>query len=248
MVKQLPILLLAASSAIGLFAQDAPPPPPPDAAPSSANTSTVSGRISQLNYDHEGRLDGFVLSNNTLVQLPRDWAFQLESAARPGEQVKATGWVRPTQSGMQVVDPQMLSVGSRNLSMKQPSRPAPFTGNGVIKQLNYGRQGEVNGFVLQNGTFVKTPAFDGNSPTVIKAGSNIGFSGMAHTSPEGKTVVDAQSITVNGQTIALNTAPPPPPRGPLGPKGRRGTPPPPPDVPAAAPPQPAAPAPPPPAQ
>ena len=154
--------------------------------------------------------------------------------------VNAQGYAATAVSGMQVIDVQTLSVAGHSFSMVQPSPPAPYAGNGVIRRLNYGPQGEIDGFVLQNGLFAKTPPFGASNNSVLKPGASIALSGFAHTTPFGKTVVDVQSITVNGQTIALNTVPPEPP--PAGPGRRPGpgsadAPPPPPAGPPPVPPQ-----------
>jgi hypothetical protein len=232
-IKVLFALFLAAG-AFALFAQ------PPAPAPLTTATSSVTGSISQFNYGPDGRVQGFVVAPNTLVSLPPDWAMQLEFLAKVGDQVRASGFATPAASGMQIMQPQTLSVGGRTLNLAQPSPPAPYAGSGVIRALNYGPQGEVNGFVLQNGIIALTPPMGTSDVSVVKAGASISVSGFARSSPTGRTIVDVQTITANGQTIAMN--PPPAAPGPgRGPRGR-GAPPPPPPPPADA----AAPGPPPP--
>lgn len=233
-MKHLAICTLILGSGLNLLEAQPPPPPPPAAPNALAPVQNTSGSITQLNFGPEGDLDGFVLSNNTLVHIPPDWSARLDGVARAGPQVRVSGYVAPAASGLQVMDAQTLSMDGRNFSAVQPSQPAPFAGSGVIRRLNYGPQGEVNGFVLANGTFAKTPPFGASSDSILKPGSNITFSGFVHASPTGKSVVDVQSITVNGQTIALNAEPSAPigPPRPRGPRGRAAAPPPPPPPPS----------------
>src|SRR5580698_3905525 len=82
-----------------LMAQQPPP------APSTGPTSAVTGSISQFTYGREGRVEGLVVAPNTLVTLPPDWAIQVEMLAKIGNQVRVTGTVTPTASGIQIMDP-----------------------------------------------------------------------------------------------------------------------------------------------
>jgi hypothetical protein len=235
--------LFVAGGACALLGQPPAPAPLPTAA------SAVSGSISQFNYGRDGRVQSFVVTPNTLISLPPDWAMQVELLAKLGDPVRANGYEAPASSGIQIMQPQTLSVAGRTLNMAEPSLPAPYAGTGVIRSLNYGPQGEVNGFVLQSGLIALTPPMGTADVSVVKPGASISVSGFARTTPAGRTVVDVQTITANGQTIAMNPVPPVPggpgPRPGRGP-GRGAPPPPPPPDAAPGPPAPGPPAPPPP--
>jgi hypothetical protein len=232
--------LFVAGGACALLGQ------PPAPAPLPAAASAVSGSISQFNYGPDGRVQSFVVTPNTLISLPPDWAMQVELLTKLGDPVRATGFAAPAASGIQIMQPQTLSVAGRTLNVAEPSLPAPYAGSGVIWSLNYGPQGEVNGFVLQSGIIALTPPMGTGDASVVKPGANISVSGFARTTPTGRTVVDVQTITANGQTIAMNPVPPGPggpgPRPGRGPgpgPGRSGAPPPPPpDAPPPGPPPP----------
>lgn len=234
MLKHMAISLMLTGMELSILsAQPAPPPPPPAAY--SGPTQSLKATISQSNYGPDGEIDGFVCSNGALLRIPPQWASQLESVARPGEAVTIQGYVSTAPSGMQVIEAQSLSIAGHSFSVVPPSQPVPYASKGVIKRLNYGPAGDVNGFVCSNGVFARTPPSGTGSDSVLKPGANIAFSGFEHTTPFGKTVVDVQSITVNGQTIAMNVMPPDPTgpaeRGPRGPRG--AVPPPPPAAPQA---------------
>jgi hypothetical protein len=72
--RMLAIGVLLGASSIGPM-NGQPPPPPPDA--QIGLLTTVSGTISQFNYNPEGRAEGFVVAPNTLVFLPPDWQCKL---------------------------------------------------------------------------------------------------------------------------------------------------------------------------
>ena len=235
MTNRCSLFLISLAFPVLAAAQPPAPPPPPDA-PDSGAQITVSGRITHFNYGPDGRVSGMVVDGNNLVALPPDWAMQVELLAKPGETASITGVVAqgdaaPVGSGMRIVQPQSLRVAGKVFTETLPSSPAPYTGSGVIRQLNYGAQGEVNGFVLQDGIIARTPPFGATDISVVKPGARIAFSGFAAATPSGRTVVEVQSITVNGQTIAMNAAPPPPgpARGPR--RGSRAVPLPPPPAP-----------------
>jgi hypothetical protein len=202
MKKQIFLGLIVCSSAT-LLAQLPPPVPAAGVA-----TNTVAGSISQFTYGPDGRVQGVVVAPNTLISLPPDWAMQVELLAKPGDPLRASGFLSPALSGMQILQPQTITVAGRNLNLAEPSQPVPYAGSGVIRTLNYGPQGEVNGFVLQNGILALTPPIGTSDISVVRPGARISLSGFAHIVPSGRTVVEVQSITANGQTIAMSAMPP----------------------------------------
>lgn len=242
-MKKTLLLSIVGVLSIGLLNAQAPPPPPAPPAQIGA-TTTLSGSITQFNYDPDGRIESVLLSRNTLVNLPPEWSMQMMGIAKPGDPVRVAGAVTQSPSGMQIIEPQTLNIAGKNFNLLQPAEPAPYTGSGVIRQLNYGHNGEVNGFMLRDGILARTPPFAVSDLSVLKPGAGVTIAGFARTAPAGKTVVDVQSIAVNGQTISLNMAP----ARDLGPGGRRGRRPPPGSVAVAPPPPPAGGPPPPPQQ
>src|SRR5580698_715015 len=105
-----------------------------------------------------------------------------------------------------------------------------YSDRGTIKAFNLGLTGETNGLILSDGTAVLLPPETGEQLRAsVKEGSRITFTGISRPAAFNRLVVDAQSITANGQTFTVAVAPPPPPGGPGAP-GIAG-PPPPPDAP-----------------
>jgi hypothetical protein len=103
-----------------------------------------------------------------------------------------------------------------------PQAPAS-TVRGSIRQFNYGPEGEVSGLLLSNGVLVSFPPETGEQiATVAKVKSEVIIAGYQRQSATGKTILDAFTITAEGQTIAV----------PVGPAGPRNAPPPPPPPPS----------------
>jgi hypothetical protein len=172
----------------------------------------VSGTISQLNYGPEMEVASFLVNGNTLVTFPPHVGWALTSTVRPGETVQVTGLASATRTGMQRIDAQTLNVAGKTLALPQPGQFTPYDGSGKVTQLNYNREGDVDGFLLDNGVFAKIPPPAGASlSSVVEVGQHVSVAGYSHQALNGRTVVDVQLI--NGQALAYGLpGPPPPPR------------------------------------
>ncbi|MGI8745107.1 MAG: OB-fold nucleic acid binding domain-containing protein [Bryobacteraceae bacterium] len=128
---------------------------------------------------------------------------------------------------------------------------ATSTRRGTIKSFNTGPNGETN-VILRDGTTVMVPPeFGAQLRSIAKQGSRITVSGVSRPGASGQVIIDAQTVTSNGQTMTVPAPPPPDPNAPPPPLGRRKgprrAPPPPPPAnapPNGAPPPPAGPPPP----
>ncbi|HLH04698.1 MAG TPA: hypothetical protein VKX25_18165 [Bryobacteraceae bacterium] len=212
------------------FSLDAQPkrgrPAPPRPAPSGVY-QTVSGSIAQFNYNRDGLIEGFLLNNNTLVHLPPAAAGFIGSSLRQGDTIEVAGLANSNPSGLTTIAAQHLTdrTSGKTISIPQPGAAAPYSGSGRIQQLNYAADGAVNGFLLDNGTLIEMPPFSAANPSSIRVGGSVSFTGYARSSISGRTVVNAQTLTVNGQSLAL-----------AGPAPRAAVPPPAPAAPPAPPP------------
>lgn len=192
--------------------------------------TTVSGTISQFNYDRDADVEGFLLSNNTVVHLPPRAALRFASLLHSGDTVQVAGFAQASPIGFQQIEAQSLQdrTSGKSFTMPQPGPAAPYSGAGRIQQLNYGPDGAVNGFFLDNGTLANLPPFNASNPTSIRVGASVSYSGYARRAMSDRTVVDVQTLTINGQPLVLAAAGLGGP-GPGGPqRNRAGAPPPPP--------------------
>jgi hypothetical protein len=141
--------------------------------------------------------------------------------------------------------PQPLAAPAPNAYGPGPAAQPVNARKGTIKAFNLGPNGETDGLILSDGTAVFFPPETGEPLRAsIKEGSRITFTGVSRPVAFNRVVVDAQTITANGQTFTAAVAPPPPPgdirrggRGP-GPANAGGPPPPPPGCPGPPPPPP----------
>jgi hypothetical protein len=181
--------------------------------------TTVSGTISQFNYDRDAEVEGFLLSDKTLVHLPPQAAGRLALSMHAGDNVQVTGNAQTSAArGFRTIEAQAVQDRSsgKTFALPQPGAGAPYSGSGRIQQFNYGPDGAINGLVFDNSTLATMPPFSAANPSSLRVGSTVAYSGHARTTISGRTVVDTQSLTINGQTISLGRpdAPPPPPAEP----------------------------------
>jgi hypothetical protein len=96
-----------------------------------------------------------------------------------------------------------------------PAPDTPYSGRGKIEQLNYDREGSVNGFLLSDGALVFTPPIDQTiAAPALRNGSQVTVQGVSHRTPNGRTVVDVQSMKTGGETIVFAPGKPEGPRSP----------------------------------
>ena len=115
------------------------------------------------------------------------------------------------------------------------SAQSAYSRKGTIKAFNLGPNGETNGLILSDGITVFFPPETGAPLRAsIKEGTRVTFTGVSRPGAFSRLVVDAQTITANGQTFTAAVAQPPFPGAPGAP-GIAAPPPPPAGPPAPAP-------------
>ncbi|MGH9396276.1 MAG: hypothetical protein ACRD18_05440 [Terriglobia bacterium] len=154
-----------------------------------------------------------MLNRNTIVHFPPNLGCAISGMVKVGDSVKVDGLANTNYYGTQSLELQDLndSTSGRQFSSPQPWSATAYSGLGTIRQLNYGPQGEINGFWLNNNVLVHIPPMAPGSSQTLQVGARTAVSGYAHRIINNETAVDASSLTVNGQTIPIYPAPPPPP-------------------------------------
>src|SRR5580658_3596175 len=95
--------------------------------------------------------------------------------------------------------------------LSSTAQPASVS-RGTIKAFNSGPNGETNGLILGDGTTVFLPPDMGEQVRMdVREGSQVTFTGISRTGTAGRMVVDAQTLTANGQTFTAPVEPTPAP-------------------------------------
>lgn len=194
---------------------DGPEPPPgPPPHEKGGPREEVAGRLKGYNYNPQGTYDSLMLATEQgVVQLnfPAELADQVAAIAESGT---LTAEVRPERSegAHRVYRLEKVTAGEKSLVLADEDAP-PAELKGIIKSLNYGRHGETNGFVLENGDFVQLGPREAQRLR-LEIGQELTAEGRLRKLPSGKQILRA--TTING---VLVVPPPPPHDGPAGGKG-----------------------------
>ena len=199
-------LFTAAIAQTPLVRRGGPPVRPPI---SNAVSATVAGTISQFNYNRDADIEGFLLSDKTLIHLPPRAATSLDATFHSGDSVQITGYAQTSPTGMRTIEAQSIQdrTSGKSLTIPQPGAAAPYSGSGRIRQLNFGQDGTINGFLTDNNTLATVPPFAGMNPSSLQVGATVGYTGFARNTISGRTAVDVQTLTINGQALTLGMAP-----------------------------------------
>lgn len=150
-----------------------PPPAPPrpralvPAVPGNdtAANALVSGTLSRLTINPEGTVDGFVLTDGTLVRLPPHLGSQLTALVKTGDRVTVAGErrvddeirarvVRNDGSGASLSDQPRAPVAPMP-SMLRGVNLARLSVSGVVRRVTRAPRGEPDGVMLDSGAIVK---------------------------------------------------------------------------------------------
>jgi len=201
---------------------------------SAASTTTITaatGTITQLNYDNNGSVQGFLIGTNVLLGFFPNVCGGLSGVGAVGDNVTYSGTAFTATSGFQSIMVTSFTNSTTGASFTSPdntSNAYPAT-SGTVKQLNYSGNGSVDGFVFSasgstSPIFVST-GFQASATltTLLTAGATVSVtgtiagSGTACSLTGALEAVNASSLTIGGQTIVLHVG-----GGPGGPNGNRG--------------------------
>lgn len=180
----------------------------------------TKGVVKQYVLGPRGNVDGLILQDGTEVNFPPHLGTQVVFAIKPGDTISIRG-LRARMTPL--IDAAMLRNEATGATIADTGpEPRPDLNNtlvtGKITQLLYGKQGEVNGALLEDGTIVRLPPHEAvRLSSVLVAGGPLSVSGIVTATPLGR-VVEAWSI---GSSQASMTELDRPPLA-KGPKGKKG--------------------------
>ncbi|VWC42172.1 hypothetical protein BSE24067_07107 [Burkholderia seminalis] len=130
-----------------------------------APDALVSGTLARMTINPEGDVDGFVLTDGTLVRLPPHLGTQLVALARPGERVTVAGERRLGDDLHARVVRNDRTGASLSDQPPAPAAPMPpalrgvnltrISVSGVVRRVMRAPRGEPDGVMLDDGAIVK---------------------------------------------------------------------------------------------
>ena len=204
-----------------------------------AQLPAIQGKVAQYSLTPRGDVDGLILADGTEVSMPPHLGAQLVQAVKPGDAVTIRGLRArnlPLVQAMQVSnDAGGASVtdtgpGSGPRGPRGPGGPDALprgpggpdqpglTAQGRVKAALHGRQGEVNGALLEDGTIIRLPPPEAQRlASQIAPGATVYVQGGGYAGPLGR-VIAARAIGPDASSTTPIAAPPKHGPGP----GRRG--------------------------
>lgn len=200
------------------FAQDFGPTSDNMGSFTTTTVTNASGTIAQLNYGSDGAVDSFLLGTNILLVFPTNVAGGAGTLGAAGNSVTYSGTAITNSSGFQTV--RVSSFTNNNTKATYSSSTARTTAygptSGTLSQLNYDANGNIDGFVFtpSGGTTNVFVATGSRASTTLQplltTGATVSVTGITFPNPSSAcsaagflTVVDATSLTINGQTIVI---------------------------------------------
>ena len=197
------ILILIAGIAAIIWAQQAP---------------SVTGTVQQYLLTPHGEVDGVLLKDGTVVRFPPHLGTALAGIAKPGDEVAVVGFLGPTTPHGRAIKALTITNEKTGQSLVDhpPSTPPlppnmrglahkPLTVRGAVAHLLVNDKGDVDGLILVGGEQVKFPP--PNGPVVAKmleeGKKTVEASGNGTTNAFG-SVVDAMSLSMDGQAVPLS--------------------------------------------
>lgn len=183
----------------------------------ATTVTNATGTITQVNYDSNGNVQGFLLGANTLLTFSGTVCGGLSTLGVVSNSVTYSGTVFTASSGFETVSVTSFT----NTTTKAMYTMASFNGTaygpttGTVAQLNYANGGAIDGFVFApsggaSSIFVSTgPRASSTLTSLLTVGATVSVTGetssrLSACSASGTlAAVDATALTISGQTIVI---------------------------------------------
>ena len=180
--------------------------PKPTAKPDEPKFVKFQGLLQEFNLSPRGAIEGFLLHNadgvTVQVNVTPDVGFavvrgigqNVEATVEPDD--KSTKHGKGDHSVYRLIS--LTGNDGKALIFANRSDGEVVTVEGIVKRINYNRQGEANGVVLESGEFIHLGP-DGMKHAGLKVADQLIAEGSAALMPLGQQVIEA--TTVNGVAV-----------------------------------------------
>jgi hypothetical protein len=163
------------------------------------------GVLQDFNFSPTGGVEGFLLhldGQTVQINVTSDVGFAVVRGI--GQNVEATVEPEPNMDGSRKGDHAVYRLvtltgdGGKPLIFAGLGDPEVVTVQGVVKRINYTREGEANGVILDSGDFIYMKP-SGMKRARLKIGDHVTAEGPSGMMPLGQHVIEA--TTVNGAAV-----------------------------------------------
>jgi hypothetical protein len=215
--------VLVAGGLWAAYAAAQPPGPPRD-----AEFMTVRGTVRRFTTAPKGEVDGLILSDGKWVHWPPHLQDRFKDLAALGDRVRAAGYWETGRAGDTKLEVSTLTNLRTDKTAENPDRPPPAgsrlggpragevqTVRGRVKRFTTAPKGEVDGAVLDDGTWLHWPPhLQDRFKDILEKGDWVRATGREETGPAGDTHFEVQRVTNlrtrdTAENPDLYAAPPP---------------------------------------
>jgi hypothetical protein len=195
--------------------------------PRRGELKTVSGKVVSFTTAPKGEIDGAVLDNDTVIHWPPHLEERFKGIANKGDRVEASGWMETGPDGDTHLEVRKLTNLNTKVSAANddvppppppkgkgaPPPPPPDSGpaktvRGTVKEFTTAPMGEVDGFLLSDGTWVHWPPhLQERFKDIAAKGDRIEAVGQMETGPRGDDPHLEVSTLTNLRSGAARTNP-----------------------------------------
>ncbi len=200
-------LLIAAVGFAGLEAQ---PPGPKGKGKGSVATGpfeTVQGTVKDFTSAPKGEVDGVTLTDGTWVHWPPHLADRFATFIERGDKVRVLGRREVDPKGESKLEVSTLTNLRTGKSRQNEDLPPPqdsgapgaaglANATGLVRSLTSAPKGEVDGAMLNDGTWIHWPPHLADRFTaVVREGDKVKAAGRWETGPKGDTKLEVATVT-----------------------------------------------------
>lgn len=200
--------------------------------PRDGEARTVRGTIESMTTAPKGEIDGAVLEDGTVLHWPPHLEDRFAEVAKKGDRVKVVGHMETTRKGDTHLEVATLTNLDTDASAENdgpggprekrrkgkppvPRRTGPEqTVQGTVERLTRAPKGEIDGAVLDDGTFLHWPPhLEDRFANLIAEGDRVKAVGFEETGKRGEERVEVQTLTnlrTNRSAENEDRRPPPP--------------------------------------
>jgi hypothetical protein len=198
--------------------------------PGVRDTTTVRGTVTSFTTAPKGEVDGVMLDDGTWVHWPPHLADRFTKIIAKGDKIKVIGWMETGPKDDTKFEVQTLTNVRTSTSVEndvpppgpkakggKKGPPPPVIGEaksvqGTVKSFTTAPKGEVDGAMLDDGTWVHWPPHLADRFTdIIDKGDKVKVVGFMQTGPRGDTKLEVSTLTnVRTKKTGENPDPPPP--------------------------------------
>ncbi len=157
---------------------------------------TTKGTVAQYLPTPRGEVDGLLLTDGTEVHVPPPLSTQLVFAVKPGDAVTIHGL---KARAVKLVAAASVTNDATHVTVAWNGPPhmrqeATMTAQGAVKAPLYGRRGEMNGVLMEDGTVVHLPPPEAKRlAAMLAAGKALAVHGNGYAGALGRAI-DARQI------------------------------------------------------